>query len=85
MVSIDRKTGVIEAGEGWFIKVASHSLDIYKGNDSYTVSCEIVERGLKIVVFNDLPHKGISEDQVAEVLAVLTRGLTGIGLIVEVV
>jgi len=84
MVSIDRKTGLIDAGDGWSIKMSNHSLDVFNANQSYNFSCEIVDKGLKVVIFNDLSQKGVDAPQENEVVLVVTKTLNDMGLIVEI-
>jgi hypothetical protein len=84
MVSIDKKTGIIDAGDGWSIKMANRSLAVFNGVKSYSLSSEIVDNGLKVVVFNDLAKKGVNVEQANEVISIIIKYLSDLGLIVKI-
>lgn len=84
MVSINKKTGLIDAGSGWTIKMGSHSINLSHEGDVYILSMEVIDKGMKVVIYNDLAVKGVNKNKADEVVFVASKALKEMGLTVLV-
>jgi hypothetical protein len=84
MSTVNEKTGVITSDEGWTIKLNRNLLFVHDGVRKIELVIEILQGGVKLVIYDELTQKGYAKSDSDHILSVTKSALEGVGFSVEI-